>query len=77
MCVCVCVCVCVRVCANFKANQIVLTFLDQISLKMDLGLEIQKTIVGIRIIILEILCQFSSKMNNFDFFSLTLQAHKT
>ena len=65
MCVCVCVCVCVYVCvcvralANFQAKQIALTFSDQISQKMDLGLEIQKTNVGIRIIILEILCQFS------------------
>ena len=50
---------------------------DQISPKMDLGLEIQKTNVGIRIIILEILCQFSGKMNNYDFASIILQTHKT
>ena len=68
MCVCVCVCMYVCVCANFQAKQKVLTFSDQISPKMDLGLEIQKTNVGITIIILEILCQFSGKMNNFDFF---------
>ena len=72
---CVRVCVCVR--ANFQAKQIALTFSDQISRKMDLGLEIQKTYVAIRIIILEMLCQFSGKMNNFDFFSIILQAHKT
>ena len=63
---------CVRarvcVCANFQAKEIALTFSDQISQKMDLGLEIQKTNVGIGIIILEILCQFSGKTNNFDFF---------
>ena len=79
MCVYVCVCVCVRVCvcANFLAKQIALTFSDQIAPKMDLGLEIQKTNVGIRITILEILCQFSGKTNYFDFFSIILQAHKT
>ena len=38
---------------------------------MDLGLEIQKTNVEIRIITLEILCQFSGKTNNFDFFFLS------
>ena len=79
LCVCVrvCVCVCVCVCANCQAKQIALTLPDQISPKMSLGLEIQKTNVGIRIIILEILCQFSGKTNNFDFFSIILQAHKT
>ena len=35
-----CVCVCVH--ANFQAKQIVLTFSDQISPKMNLGLEIQE-----------------------------------
>ena len=75
MCVCVCVfvcvwCVCVCVCANFQVKQIALTFSDQISPKMDLGLEIQKTNVGIGIIILEILCQFSGETKNFDFFSI-------
>ena len=72
-----CVCVCVCVCANFQAKQIALTFSDPISLKMDLGLDIQKTNVGIRIIILKILCQFSGKTNNFEFFSIILQAYKT
>ena len=48
LCVCVCVCVlceclCVFLCANFQAKQIDLTFSDQISPKMNLGLEIQKT----------------------------------
>ena len=50
----VCVCVCVR--ANFQAKQIALTCSDQISPKMDLGLESQKTNVEIRMIILKILC---------------------
>ena len=53
--VCMCACVCVCVCAKFQAKQIALTFSDQFSPKMDLGSEIQKTNVGIRIIILEIL----------------------
>ena len=77
MCVCVSVSVSVGVYANFQAKQIALTFLDQISPKMDLGLEIQKNNIGIRIIILEILCQFPCKTNNFDFFSIILKAHKT
>ena len=42
------------VCANFQAKQIALTFLAQICPKMDLGLAIQKTIVRIRISILNI-----------------------
>ena len=65
------------VCANFQAKQIALTFSDQISPKIDLGLEIQKGNVGIRMIILKMLCQFSGKTNNFDFFSIILQAQKT
>ena len=68
VCLSVCVCVRVRVFANFQAKQIALTFSEQISQKMDLGLEIQKTNVGIRIIILEILCQFSGKTNTLTFF---------
>ena len=63
-------CACVFLCANFQAKQIALTFSDHISPKMELGLEIQKTNVEIRITILEILCQFSGKTNNFDFFFL-------
>ena len=66
VCVCVCICVCVCVCANFQAKQIALTFLDEMSPKMVLGLEIQKTNVEIRLIILEIISQFSGKTNNFD-----------
>ena len=66
MCVSVCVCVCV--CVSFQAKQIALTFSDQIYPEMDLGVEIQKTNVRIRIIIPEILCQFSGKTNTFDFF---------
>ena len=44
-------------CANFQAKQTDLTFSAQISPKMDLGLlAIQKTIVEIRISILDIPC---------------------
>ena len=43
-------------CTNFQAKQIALTFLAQICPKMELGLEIQKINVGIKISILEILC---------------------
>ena len=46
----------VCVCANFQAKQTALTFSAQICPKMDLGLTIQKTIVGIRISILDIPC---------------------
>ena len=41
-------------CANFQAKQTALTFSAQICPKMDLGLAIQKTIVRIRISILDI-----------------------
>ena len=41
---------------HFQAKQTTLTFLVQICPKMDLGLEIQKTNIRIRLIILEILC---------------------
>ena len=72
VCVCVCVCVCVlvyvSVCICVCAKQIALTFSNKIFLKKDLGLEIQKTNVRIKIIILKILCQFSGKMNNSDSF---------
>ena len=44
------------VCANFQAKQTALTFSAQICPKTDLGLAIQKAIVGIRISILDILC---------------------
>ena len=54
-------------CANFQAKWTTLTFLAQICPKMYLGLETQKTNIGIRIRILEILCvQFSGKTDNFD-----------
>ena len=43
-------------CTNFQAKQTALTFLAQICPKMELGLEIQKTNIGIKISILEILC---------------------
>ena len=71
VCVCACVCVCVRAyeCVPiFNAairlcmlifryiRRKTLTFSAQNCLKMDLGLEIQKTNVGIRISILEIPC---------------------
>ena len=41
---------------NFQVKQIVLTFSAQICPKMNSGLEIDKTNVGIRINTLEILC---------------------
>ena len=44
------------VCANFQAKQTALTFLAQICPKMDLGLAIQKTNVGIRISIVKMAC---------------------
>ena len=43
-------------CANFQAKRTTSSFLAQICPKMDSGLEIQKTNVGIRISILEIPC---------------------
>ena len=54
-------------CANFQAKQTALTFSAQIFPKMDLGLAIQKTIVGIRFSILDIpfTSQFSVKMKNY------------
>ena len=55
-------------CANFQAKQIALTFSAQILPKIDLGMEIQKDNVGIRISILVILyMSISGKTNNFDF----------
>ena len=53
---CVYVCVCVCVCANFQVKQTSLTFSAQIYPKMDLGLAIQSTVVGIRISIVDITC---------------------
>ena len=47
---------CIGVYANFQAKQTALTFSAQIYPKMDLGLTSQKTIVGIRISILDIPC---------------------
>ena len=44
------------VCANFQAKQTGLTFSAQICPKMDLGLETEKSSVGIRINIAETLC---------------------
>ena len=43
-------------CAKFQAKQTDLTFSAQICPKMDLGLTIQKNIVGITINILDIPC---------------------
>ena len=43
-------------CATFQAKQTTLTFLAKIDSKIDLGLEIRKTNVGIGISILEIPC---------------------
>ena len=42
------------VCASFQAKQTALIFSAQICSKVDLGLAIQETIVGIRISILDI-----------------------
>ena len=47
---------CMCVCANFQAKQTALTFSAQICPKMDLGLTIQTTTVGIRVSILDIPC---------------------
>ena len=44
------------VCGNFQAKQIALTFSAQICPKKDLGLETEKSNVGIRISIVETLC---------------------
>ena len=49
--------------ANFKAKQTTLTFLAQICPKRNLELKIQKTNVGIRIIILEIPCVLIFRQN--------------
>ena len=43
-------------CASFQAKQTILTFMTQICPKKNLGLETHRTNVGIRMIILEILC---------------------
>ena len=63
VCVCMCVCVYVRVCVwesvfmcQFWGKKTALTFPTQVFPKMDLGLEIQKTNLGIRISILNIPC---------------------
>ena len=55
-------------CTNFQAKQTALTFLAQICPKMELGLEIQKTNIGIKSASLRYyVYQFSDKMDNFDF----------
>ena len=43
-----------RVCANFQTKQTALTLSAEICPRMDLGFAIQKNIVGVRIIILDI-----------------------
>ena len=59
--------------ANFQAKQTALTFLAQICPKMDLGLEIQKTNIGIKVSILEIPCvPILGKTDNFACFSRNL-----
>ena len=59
--------------ATFQAKQTALTFSAQICPKMDLGLEIKITNVGIRISILDmLLCQFLVKIGNFEFFGPNL-----
>ena len=59
------------VCANFQAKQTALTFSAQICPKMDLGLTIQKTIVGISILDGPCVLIFN-QINNFEFFSPNL-----
>ena len=60
-------------CAKFQAKQTALTFSAQICPKMDLGLTIQKTIVGIRISILDGPCVLIfNQINNFEFFGPNL-----
>ena len=49
-------------CANFQAKQTALAFSGQICQKK-IGFKIQKTNIGIRISILEILCMPSFKQN--------------
>ena len=51
------------ICANFQLKLTNLTFLAQIYPKRKLGLEIQKTNVGIRISIFEIPCVPISRQN--------------
>ena len=51
------------VCASFQAKQTALTFPAQICPKVDIGLAIQKTIVGIRIRNLDIPCMPMSSQN--------------
>ena len=64
-------------CANLQTKQTTLTFLAQICPKMNLGLEIQKTNVGIRIIILGTLwVPIFRQNNNFDFFCPNLPKNK-
>ena len=78
MSVCVCVSVSVSVSASVSVSVCVSIFRPskqlsaQICPKMDLALEIEKTDVRIRISNLKILCHFSAKMGNFDFFGLNL-----
>ena len=74
------------VCASFQAKQTAFTFSAQIGRNVDLELEIQKTIVGMRISILDITCvpMFSLNattlnisaqsfpMDNFEFLGLNL-----
>ena len=63
--------------ASFQTKQTTLTFLAQICRKIDIGLEIQKTNVGIRISILKTSCvPLLGKTNNFDFFNPTLPKNK-
>ena len=50
-------------CANLQAKWTTFNFLAQICSRMDLGLQTQKTNVGIRISILEILCLPIFKQN--------------
>ena len=60
-------------CVNFQAKRTTSTFLAQICPEMDLGLKIQKTNVGRRVIILKISCvPVSGKTEHFYFSGLNL-----
>ena len=60
-------------CVKFQAKQTALAFSAQICPKMDLGLAIQKTFVGITISMLDYqVCQFPVKIGSFGFFSPNL-----
>ena len=61
------------ICASFQVKRRTLIFSAQICPKTDLGLQIQKTNVGIRIISLRYhVCQFSAKTDDSEVFGPNL-----